>query len=148
MRLICRIPHAREVEDVLSLLDRVGQMREGAMAELDRWRVLEANGSLIGCGGIEYCGTDAALLRSLAVPASLRGMGHGQLLVKELVELARGLGATRIYAFSTGAMPFFTKLGWKRVQVDELVAALPDAPQVESFRKRGRLPTEVAWRAP
>jgi N-acetylglutamate synthase-like GNAT family acetyltransferase len=148
MRLTCRIAQERDVEDVLSLLDRVGQMREGAMADLERWRVLESNGSVIGCGGIEHCGTDAALLRSLAVPASLRGKGHGQLLVKELVDLARSLGATRVYAFSTGAIPFFTKLGWKRVQVDELVSALPDAPQVESFRKRGWLPTEVAWRAP
>lgn len=148
MRLVCRIAQERDVEDALSLLDRVGQMREGAMAELERWRVLESNGSLIGCGGIEHRGSDAALLRSLAVPASLRGKGHGQLLVKELVDLARGLGATRIYAFSTGAIPFFTKLGWKRVQVDELVSALSDAPQVESFRKRGWLPTEVAWRSP
>jgi N-acetylglutamate synthase-like GNAT family acetyltransferase len=148
MRVTCRIAQQRDVEDALSLLDRVGQMREGAMAELEHWRVLEANGSLVGCGGIEYCGADAALLRSLAVPASLRGKGYGQLLVKELVGVGRSLGATRVYAFSTGAMPFFTKLGWKRVQVDELVSALPDAPQVESFRKRGWLPTEVAWRAP
>ncbi|GIL38655.1 GNAT family N-acetyltransferase [Roseiterribacter gracilis] len=148
MRLTCRIAQESDVEDALSLLDRVGQMREGAMAELERWRVLESNGSLIGCGGIEYRGSDAALLRGVAVPASLRGKGHGQLLVKELVDLAHSLGATRVYAFSTGAIPFFTKLGWKRVQVDELVAALPDAPQVESFRKRGWLPTEVAWRAP
>lgn len=148
MRLICRAAQERDMEDVLSLLDRVNQMREGALNEPERWRVLESNGALVGCGGIEYGGGGAALLRSLAVPASLRGKGHGQALVKELVELARSLGATRIYAFSTGAMPFFTRIGWKRVQVDELVTALPDAPQVEAFRKRGWLPTEVAWRAP
>jgi N-acetylglutamate synthase-like GNAT family acetyltransferase len=149
MRVSCRVAEQRDLEDALSLLDRVGQTREGALAELSRWRVLEANGAIVGCGGIEYqLGSDAALLRSLAVPASLRGKGHGRMLVKELVDLARGLGATRIYAFSTGAIPFFTKLGWKRVQVDELVAALPNAAQVETFRKRGWLPTEVAWRAP
>jgi amino-acid N-acetyltransferase len=148
MRLICRAAQESDIDDALSLLDRVNQMREGAMTEPERWRVLEANGTLIGCGGIEYKGGDAALLRGLAVPASLRGKGHGRMLVKELLDLARSLGATRVYAFSTGAIPFFTKLGWKRVQVDELVAALPDAPQVESLRKRGRLPTEVAWRAP
>jgi len=37
-------------------------------------------------------GSRGRLLRSVAVPASLRGKGHGQLLVKELLDLARSLG--------------------------------------------------------
>lgn len=51
-----------------------------------------------------------------------------------------------VYLFSTGAGGYFSRLGFRRVAVDEVVAALPDAPQVRRFSELGWLPREIAWR--
>jgi hypothetical protein len=37
-------------------------------------------------------------------------------------------------------------LGFREVPVSELVAALPEAPQVRQYAALGWLSTEVAWR--
>jgi hypothetical protein len=37
-------------------------------------------------------------------------------------------------------------LGFRRVPVSEVLAEIPDAPQVRDYRARGCLETEVAYR--
>ena len=37
-------------------------------------------------------------------------------------------------------------MGFHEVPVSELIAVLPDAPQVHRYEMLGWLPTEVAWR--
>ena len=53
--------------------------------ELERWIeefwVLEDGGELVGCAGVEAYG-EAAILRSVAVTPSLRGIGQGIRLVQ------------------------------------------------------------------
>ncbi|MEP7115425.1 MAG: hypothetical protein ABI862_19335 [Ilumatobacteraceae bacterium] len=47
--------------------------------------------------------------------------------------------------FSTDAGAFWSRQGFRKVPVPELVAALPDAPQVRHYEQQGWLPDEVAW---
>ena len=73
-----------------------------------------------GVVGIELCGADA-LLRSLGVRTSYRGMGLGARLVAYAEEYARGQGASTVYLLTTTAAGFFTGLGYA-------VASRDDAP--------------------
>lgn len=49
------------------------------------------------------------------------------------------------YLFSTGAGPYWMRLGFRETPAPELIAAMPDAPQVRRYDELGWLPTEVAW---
>lgn len=77
------------------------------------FRVTEAN-ETIGFGGYELHGEDA-LLRSLAVPLSLRGRGLGQLVAEAVLREAAGAGARHAWLLTTAAGPFFERLGFVRI---------------------------------
>jgi predicted N-acetyltransferase YhbS len=75
-----------------------------------------------------------------------RGKGLGKRMVNSAFERARAHGFRHVYLFSTGAGSYFVGLGFVQSPVEELVPALPNAPQVIRFAALGWLSTEVAWR--
>jgi predicted N-acetyltransferase YhbS len=75
-----------------------------------------------------------------------RGQGMGEQLTRHLMQAMRVAGYLIFYLFSTGAGGYWTRLGIYEVPVAEVVAALPNAPQVRYYDERGWLPTEIAWR--
>ncbi len=107
------------------------------------WLAENVDGQPVGIVGLELGEADV-LLRSAAVSPSLRGQGLGTSLVQGALDAAAGY--RHVYLFSTGAGAYWRRLGWLRVPVSELVAALPHAPQVVRYEMLGWLPTEVAWR--
>lgn len=109
------------------------------------WLAEDGAGAAVGVIGMEI-GGGAALLRSAGVRADLRGRGLGARLLQALFEGARERGIARVYLFSTDAGSYWTRRGFREVPVPELVAALPDAPQVRHYDDLGWLPTEVAYR--
>jgi N-acetylglutamate synthase-like GNAT family acetyltransferase len=109
------------------------------------WLAQRANGDPIGAIGVEI-GAGAVLLRSAAVRPAARGQGIGAALLRRALDEARAAGLRQAYLFSTGAGPFWSRQGFREVPVAELVAALPDAPQVRHYDEQGWLPDEVAWR--
>jgi amino-acid N-acetyltransferase len=64
-----------------------------------------------GIVGIELCGS-GALLRSLVVDPSSRGLGLGRALVEKAEWHARENGAESIYLLTTTAEAFFRSLGY------------------------------------
>lgn len=140
-------PHIRratpaDADALRALLAACGLSDRGLLAEGSRYWLAEQGGAPVGAVGLEY-GAGAALLRSAAVLPDLRGRRIGAALVR--AALADAAGA-RVYLFSTGAGPYWQRFGFVEVPVPELIAALPDAPQVHHFTAMGWLPTEVAWR--
>lgn len=128
------------------LLADVGLGTESLLVPSSRYWVAEdSQGALVGVVGIELA-MHAALLRSLGVHPHWRGHGLGSLLVQRIVSVARELTYLRVYLFSTGANSYWTRQGFREVPADELVAALPHAPQVRLYTKKGYLTSEVAWR--
>jgi N-acetylglutamate synthase-like GNAT family acetyltransferase len=101
--------------------------------------------SVIGVAGIEL-GQQAGLLRSVGVAPSFRSQGLGATLTHTALEGCRMTGRHVIYCFSTGAGDYWRRLGFHEVPVEEVIEALPRAPQVVVFERKGWLPTEVAWR--
>ena len=109
------------------------------------WLANRADGEPVGVIGIEV-GARAALLRSAAVRPAARGQGIGAALLRRALDEAAGDGQICAYLFSTDAGAYWARQGFREVPVAELVAALPDAPQVRRYHEQGWLPNEVAWR--
>jgi N-acetylglutamate synthase-like GNAT family acetyltransferase len=135
-----------DADQLLALLAEAGLSSEGLLAPRTRyWIADRPYGDMIGAVGLEL-GAGAALLRSAAVVPSMRGQGIGTALVRRALDEAAAEGCQRVYLFSTGAGAYWARQGFREVPVPELVAALPDAPQVRYYDRMGWLPDEVAWR--
>lgn len=133
-----------DADALRAVLAACGLSDRGLLAAGSRYWLAEQAGAPVGAVGMEY-GAGAALLRSAAVLATQRGQRIGEALVRTALADAEAEGA-QVYLFSTGAGPYWQRLGFVEVPVPELLAALPDAPQVHHFAAMGWLPTEVAWR--
>ena len=143
--LIIREAKSSEAERICALLARMGLGTDSVLAPGTRyWLAEDTSGQLAGVVGLEY-GATAVLLRSAAVHPSARGRSVGATLVREALRSAADAGYPRAYLFSTGAGPYWTKLGFREAPVPEVVAALPDTPQVRHYEELGWLLTEVAW---
>ncbi len=109
------------------------------------WLAETDGGQAIGVIGLEL-GNTAALLRSAGVLADWRSRGVGAALTQTALDEASRANYQFVYLFSTGAGPYWARWGFREVPVAELIAALPDAPQVKQYEELGWLPAEVAWR--
>jgi N-acetylglutamate synthase-like GNAT family acetyltransferase len=109
------------------------------------WVAETATIEMVASAGLEF-GNEAGLLRSVATAEACRSMGLGKAMVAAALGAARSRGLRSVYLFSTGAGRYFARLGFVESPVEELVAALPHAPQVIRFAALGWLSTEVAWR--
>ena len=99
---------------VLALLDANGLPRAGLDEQLATTLVAREQGRLVGCAALELYGR-AALLRSVAVAARLRGRGLGQALTSAALELARRGGVRTVYLLTETAAQFFPKFGFEVV---------------------------------
>jgi GNAT superfamily N-acetyltransferase len=63
-------------------------------------------------GGFAGTGPDG-LLRSVVVPAGVRGTGIGSALVTMIADAARGDGTERLWLLTSDAAGFFGRLGWR-----------------------------------
>ena len=110
---------------ILRLLDVAALPRDGLAAANVRLFVLE--GPLLedlpaGVVGVEAYG-DAALLRSLAVRADLRGRGLGIGLIRHAERQAYRNGARTVVALTTTIAALLERLGFQRAHRDALPAA-------------------------
>jgi N-acetylglutamate synthase-like GNAT family acetyltransferase len=137
---------AHEAPRVIALLTQNRQSPQDVLASGTRYWVAEdAQGAFIGTIGLEF-GRDAVLLRSAGVLLPWRSQGIAAVLTQEAIDAATRAGCRAIYLFSTGAGGYWSRFGFCEVPVSEVVAALPDAPQVRQYTALGWLQTEVAWR--
>lgn len=86
-------------------------------------------GRVIGCAGLEeYDGY--GLLRSVAVAPAARGAGVGATLTAAVLEEARRRGLRAVYALTTTAERYFTRLGFEVIGRDDIA---PPVRQSEEF---------------
>ena len=81
--------------------------------------------SSLGFVGLEPCGPDA-VLRSLVVPAPLRGRGIGTAIVEAALRRAAALGFRRLFVLTTAAPGFFEKLGFERIDRGSVPVAVAE----------------------
>jgi N-acetylglutamate synthase-like GNAT family acetyltransferase len=108
---------------IASLLEAGRLPLDGARDYLNSFRVAEQGGQLVGCAGIEDHGS-AALLRSVAVSASVRGRGVGNALVEAILDNAAACGIAEICLLTTTAEKYFEQRGFHRDAITNAPPAL------------------------
>jgi amino-acid N-acetyltransferase len=121
---------------VLDLLQRTKLPRAEIERHVPTILVAREGERIVGCAAIEPYGA-AALLRSVAVEPSSRGLGLGQQLTRAALDLARARGVKSVYLLTETAAEFFPRFGFRTVarkEVDpgvqrsvEFTGACPDS---------------------
>ena len=117
--------------DALIVAERLPPFRTADF--LDTFWVLEKEGHLVGCAGLEVYG-EAALLRSVVTRQEIRGQGYGDLLVKRAMEEAAKMGVKRVYLFTMDKAPFFQRFGFEPCTMDDFEPAARQCTQYEVLR--------------
>ena len=97
-----------------ALLSACGLPLDGLREHSGAALVARQDGAVVGSAALELYG-GAALLRSVAVAAALRGQGLGRRLARAALRLARERGANEVYLLTTSAAPWFARLGFAPV---------------------------------
>lgn len=86
---------------------------------LQTFTVAEMDDGIVGCCALQIIWADLAEIKSLAVDKDRVGRGVGKKLVRNVIERARELGLSKIFAL-TLTSDFFQKLGFKKVDKSTL----------------------------
>lgn len=108
---------------IRALLETNALPLDGAQESLGHFLVAEQNGAIAGCAGLEPHGT-AALLRSCAVDARLRGSGLGSALTERAIAVARANGIHQLVLLTTTAADFFPRFGFMRIAREDMPGSL------------------------
>ena len=139
------IEQTRDLVRVREMIASAGMMTDGIEWPAACYILAYHGDEAIGVVGVE-AKIDAALIRSLYVQPAMRQRGIGAALLAAARKAAHTRGARHLYLFSTDAGGFFERQGFVRAEVADVIAALPNVPQVEYYRARpAELAREIAY---
>jgi N-acetylglutamate synthase-like GNAT family acetyltransferase len=119
----------RDLPAVLALLAEAKLTTEGVADHLCSFFVVDDGGRVVASAGLELRG-DAALLRSLAVAADVRGTGLGAAVLRRALHEADGR-AGGVYALTTTAETYLSRFGFQRVSRDSLPPQLFESRELQ-----------------
>lgn len=90
------------------------------------------DGEVVGYGGMERCGQDA-LLRSVTVLPEHRGRGIGSRLPPLMFGHDYRFAMRSVFLFTETAVPFFERLGFKRIDRAQAPAEILKTRQASSL---------------
>lgn len=144
-----RAPTAGERDLIHDLLERSGLPTGDLGTARPEFVVAARDGRIIGIGALEHFGS-AALLRSVAVEAQLRGSGVGRLIVEELERRARTASISELILLTLTARDFFERLGYGTKERGEVPPAVRESAEFRSLcpatavcLAKNLVPTEV-----
>lgn len=108
---------------VCDLLRTANLPLDGLSAALDNFVVAADGLQVVAVAGLELYDDGAALLRSVAVAPTYRGMGLGGRVFDQALSLAKELGVRDVYLLTDSAQTFFERRGFTVVSR----AAVPSA---------------------
>lgn len=97
--------------DLIAALTAAGLPTDDLHEPGRRFFRFENSEGLIGFGGLEQVGPDV-LIRSIVVPDSRRGVGHGGAILCWLEAEAANQGAAGLYLLTASAAAFFRRRGY------------------------------------
>jgi amino-acid N-acetyltransferase len=77
--------------------------------------VAEQDGAVVACGALHVLWADLGEVRTLAVDPTRTGQGIGALVLQRLIDVARELGLSRLFAL-TFHVDFFTRHGFTEIE--------------------------------
>jgi N-acetylglutamate synthase-like GNAT family acetyltransferase len=92
----------------------------------------KADGLVVGTAGLEIYG-ELALVRSLCVVASRRSDGIGAALLEAVTSCATAQGVQEFYLLTTGAAPYFAKLGFVPLAREQAPLEIRNTAQFSSL---------------
>lgn len=121
--------------DLPAVLDlvRAASLPDDLETHFASFFVADREGAVVGAVGLEIVGDARALLRSLVVADGSRSAGLGTSLAREAIRRARTTGVGELFLLTTGAAPFFERLGFERIAHAEA------PPAVRRTREFGEL---------
>lgn len=119
---LLRAAHAGDVDALDRLINQtaaetnvLARSREHILEHLRDFVVAERGGRVLGCGALALFTGSLAEIKSLVVAPEARGLGVGSMLVEYLLQEARRLHLTRVFAL-TDHPPFFLRQGFELVE--------------------------------
>jgi amino-acid N-acetyltransferase len=116
----------RDVEKIVTIISHHASQglmlprSAGALtAALDTYLVADAEGEIVGCGGLERYTQDSAEIYGLATSPEGSPPGTGKAIVQSLIARARKESIGKVFAM-TLAPEFFAKMGFKTVAHSDL----------------------------
>jgi amino-acid N-acetyltransferase len=82
--------------------------------DVQDFQVAEADGEVRGCGALHVLWADLGEVRTVAVDPEYRGSGIGAAILTSLIDTARELGLTRLFAL-TFHTDFFARHGFTEI---------------------------------
>jgi amino-acid N-acetyltransferase len=119
-----------DLSAIQQLLEDSGLPMDGVADIIDTLVVADAEGEIVGVGGLELC-RENALLRSVAVHQDWREHGIGRALVLRLISEAEARGLSALYLLTTSAERYFPHFGFEHTARDEVPA---DVRETGEFR--------------
>ncbi|MBB5319737.1 amino-acid N-acetyltransferase [Marinobacter oulmenensis] len=99
----------------------VRRSREMLETEVDRFVVVERDGTIVGCAALyHYQDESAGELSCFAVNPEYRRAGRGDELLAMIEKMARGLGLTKLFALTTQTEHWFLERGFQVGEVKDL----------------------------
>jgi len=114
---------SNDLPAILGLIERSGLPQDGLADHMAAALVARDGDRVVGSAALEMYGA-SALLRSVAVDASLRGQGLGRRLTQAALDLARQRGVTGVYLLTETAAEFFPRFGFQRIERAEVPSAV------------------------
>jgi len=108
---------------VEALLEANGLPHEDIRAKPECFFLADADGDVVGAGGLEVYGSDS-LLRSVVVTEPYRGRGYGGALCDALETRARERGVGSLYLLTTTAAGFFRRRGYEAIDREAVPPAV------------------------
>lgn len=105
---------------------------------------LEINDQIIGTIGAEL-NQQYALIRAAGVLQDYRKRGIARNLFETLLIKLEQMGVNHLYLFSRQAAGFWTSMGFRKCEIQDIIAVLSNTPQVKEFLADNSIWTDVAW---
>ena len=119
----------QDLPAVLALLGEAALTTEGVLEHFETFFVVHDGSRIVASAGLELRG-DAALVRSLAVAADMRGLGIGSALLRRALYEVRDCAAG-VYTLTTRAEAYLARFGFERVPRASLPPPLFDSRQLQ-----------------
>ncbi|MBP2323981.1 amino-acid N-acetyltransferase [Kibdelosporangium banguiense] len=133
--MVVRRARATDVRELKSIIDRYAgkvlltKQLVTLYEDVQEFWVAERDGRLVGCGALHVLWEDIAEIRSIAVLPEALGFGIGHALIDRLIDTAKELGITRLFAL-TFEVRFFERHGFVQIQ------GTPVSPEVYEEMRR------------